>query len=297
MVPTYKRPEFLAVCLEAILTAEPTMAIHVFPDRGTNELEVCKQYAAVHHLTIQHAYHGNTFNMLMALKWAYDFGAQRVFVIEDDAIVEPSFFQWCRTALESKPDSFAACGWQFSPDQVVSEGPDISIPWYLSVCSCLPRKSLSQIVHHAVPEYFSDMGGYADKAFPTSFRKGTKHYEQDGLILRICESQAKSCVWPRKPKATHIGWRGYHMPEGKEPVGALEDRVELVKLAVKEPALLKRLMEGAEVPDMAHCEMCNKPLLSENKEARTICADCFHASRPSLAITSSFYYLPKESHV
>jgi len=268
------------------------MSLHVFPDRGTDESEICEKFGAEHHLTLQHSYHGNSFGMLMALKWAYQQSYERVFVVEDDAIVDQTFFSWCRQALGHVTEPFAACGWQYSPDALISDGPDVVIPWYLSVCACLPRKSLFGIVQHAVPEYFSDMGGYLDRVYPNSHRRGTLHYEQDGLILRVCESESRRCIWPRRPRATHIGWRGYHQTEGKELDGTLEERVALVKLALKDPSLLKRLMAGSAPPEMDHCERCQKPLLSSNKAARKICVECFHKDHPDWPITAgSHYYL------
>jgi hypothetical protein len=298
LVLTYKRSEFLWCALEAIKQAEPSMQIVVFPDRGTKEDEVCEHFNVEQHLTLKHLYDGNSYAMLTALKWAYDKMYERVFIVEDDAVIEPDFFSWCRKALETKPDSFAACGWQYSPDAMIGNGPDLLMPWYLSVCACIPRKSLYGIVQHARPEYFSDMGGYLDRVYPNSHRRGTRHWEQDGLVLRVCESEGKRCVWPRRPRATHIGFHGYHT-EGQQPRGTLEERVALAKLALKDPALLKRLMAGAVPPEMEHCSECDRPLLSENKEAIKICVACFHAKRPELPVTSgSHYYFPKleESH-
>jgi hypothetical protein len=215
--------------------------------------------------------------------------------VEDDAIIDPTFFQWCRTALTKHEDAFAACGWQYSPDAIISDGPDLQIPWYLSVCSAIPRKSLYGIVQHACPEYYSDMGNYLDRRYPNSHRRGTRHWEQDGLILRVAESESKRCVWPRRPRATHVGFRGYHMPGG-EIQGTLDERIALVKMAVKDPSLLKRLMAGAQPPEMGHCEKCQRPLLSENKKARTVCVECFHAEFPNLPVTSGSHYYLKESH-
>jgi hypothetical protein len=292
VVPTYKRPDFLYCCLEAIRAAEPELPLMVFPDRGTTEDEVCTKFNVQQFLTVEHSYHGNSYVMLEALKWAYEMAYERVFIIEDDAIISTDFFSWCRAALHSKPEAFAACGWQYSPDAIIREsGPDILMPWYLSVCACIPRKSLFGIVQHAHPAYYRDMGGYLDRAYPNSHRRGSRHYEQDGLVLRVAESEGKSCVWPRKPRAIHVGWHGYHT-EGKALEGTLEERVAIVKLASQNPQLLKKLMDGAKPPDVERCAKCQKPLLSENKEAIKLCVACFHSEFPNLPVTTgSHYYL------
>jgi hypothetical protein len=295
IVPTFDRSEFLFCSLEAIRAAEPNIPIHVFPDRGTKETEVTSQFEGVtEHLTIPHTFHGNSFNMLEALKWAYQENTRfdRIFVVEDDAIINGTFFSWCREALMSH--DFAACGWQYSPDALISDGPNLRIPWYLSVCTMIPRASLFSIVQHARIEYYSDMKGYLDRAYPSSNRRGSQHYEQDGLILRVMESESKRAVWPRRPRATHCGWAGYHM--GKERAqGSLQERVAVVKLALKNPSLLTRLMAGGRVPRFRHCEGCNKPLAAEDKESRIICVDCYHAEHLTLPVTTtSHYYLNQE---
>lgn len=293
LVPTYDRSEFLYCALEAIRGAEPSLPIHVFPDRGTSEQDICDRFGAVHHTTLAHSYHGNSFNMLEALKWAYQENNRwdLVYVIEDDAIIDPTFFAWCRNALTMWPDSFAACGWRYSPDALISDGPDLRIPWYLSVCAAIPRGSLYGIVQHAHLGYYSDMKGYLNRAYPNSNRRNSNHYEQDGLILRVMESESKRAVWPRRPRATHCGWRGYHMSK-ERAAGSLAERVAIVKLALRNPSLLTRLMNGGRVPEFRYCERCKKPLAAEDKVSRIVCVQCFHLQYPERAVTaSSHYYL------
>jgi DNA-directed RNA polymerase subunit RPC12/RpoP len=255
--------------------------------------EVCSRYNAIHHFTIATTYHGNSFNVLEALKWAHLQNVSLAHIVEDDAIVTPDFFQWSRAALESRPTLFAACGWRYSPDALPpADGPDIIIPWYLSVCASLPRRSLVAILQHAKPEYYADMKGYLDAAYPGSHRKGSMHYEQDGLCLRVCESMSQSCAWPRRPRATHVGWKGYHQPQGKEIPGTLDERIAVVRLLIKNPDLLQSMMSGSAPPDIAYCEDCQKPLLTANKKALIRCADCFHKTS-NVPRVSSHYYFPK----
>src|ERR1700690_941343 len=189
VVPTFQRRDLLYLCLEAIRESEPNIPIHVFPDRGTDELDICRRFNAVHHWTWVHGYHGNSANMLEMLKWAFHERYDRVYVIEDDALVDKTFFPWCRDALERHPESFAACGWEYSPNAIKGLGADAMIPWYLSVAACLPTASLATIVQHAGLDYYRNMQGYVDRTFPASPHRGTLHYEQDGLVLRVMEAQ------------------------------------------------------------------------------------------------------------
>lgn len=292
IVPTYQRSEFLYCALECIRAAEPAIPVHVWPDRGTDELAVCEKFGAVHHWTWQHTYHGNSANLCEAMKWAHSQNASLVYVIEDDCLVEPDFFSWCRAALRSHPEAFAACGWKYSPDALEGDGPDMLMAWYLSVAAALPRRSLAAIVQHARPEYYANMRRYLDRAYPASFRRGSEHHEQDGLVLRVCESESRRCVWPRRPRARHIGWSGYHM-SGKPFAGTLEERVGLIKLALANPTVLARLMSGGAVPEVQKCGECGKLVLSEERGVRIICVGCWHTRYPDLPVCSaSHYYLP-----
>lgn len=293
LIPTFQRTEFLYCALEAIRATEDDIPIHVFPDRGTNETEVCEKFGAIHHLGISHTYHGNSFVMLSALQWAATQSVGIVYVVEDDAIISPDFFQWCRAALIAKPLAFAACGWRYSPDAIISDGPDLLIPWYLSVCAAIPHGSLHQIVQHARPEYYSAMGSYLDSRYPNSAYRGSQHWEQDGLCLRVMESQSKRCVWPRRPRATHIGFHGYHQPNGQRLSGTLEDRVAVVRLAATHPEILAAMMAGGSPPRIAPCSVCGRPLpVTSAFDRCPVCIRCYHDARPGLAVTAtSHYYL------
>ena len=134
------------------------------------------------------------------------------------------------------------------------------------------------------------MKGYLDRTYPNSNRRGSMHYEQDGLILRVMESESKRAVWPRRPRATHCGWRGYHMSKEKMQ-GSFEERVAIVKLALKNPSLLKRLMSGGRVPEFRSCEECKKPLAAEDKVSRIVCVECYHKEYDVSITSSSHYYL------
>lgn len=291
-VPTFDRSEFLYVCLEAIRAIEPNIELHCFPDRGTDETAICAKFDAIHHVTVQHSTHGNSMNMLQAYKELYQSNSRydRFFVIEDDCIVDASFFSWCRNALKMWPDVFAAAGWRYSPDALISDGPDLRIPWFLSVCACLPRSSVFSIVQHARPEYYNSMKSYLDRAYPNSPKRGSMHYEQDGLILRVMESESKRCVWPRRPRATHCGFRGYHMSKDRLQ-GSLEERVAILKLVLKEPALLNKLMAGGKVPDLSKCSRCSRPLISAEKTGIIICASCYHSLIDRPQTSSTQYYV------
>ena len=297
IVPTFQRSDMLAVTLEAIIAADSTLPIHVFPDRGTSERIVTSRFPSVtEHLTWDHRYSGNTCNVLESLKWARTKNPDVVYIIEDDAIIDPTFFDWSRAALAASPRLFAACGWRYSPDALppAPNCADTLIPWYLSVAAALPRHSLDSIVRHATLSYYSDMKHYLDAAFPQSHRRGSQHYEQDGLCQRILESESRVCAWPRTPRATHIGFRGYHMPQGQELHGTLDERIRIIKLLLKNPSMLQSLLNSGIPPNIDYCDKCRTPLLTTDQSASVRCVQCFHAAHPSRPQTSQFhYYFPR----
>lgn len=294
IIPTFQRSDLLFLCLEHIRAVEPDIPIHVFPDRGTDERDICNCFGAVHHWTWMHGYHGNSANMMEALKWAFHERYDRVYVIEDDALVDKTFFDWCRTAFERHPDAFAACGWEYSPNRINGLGTDVMLPWYLSVAACLPASSLATIVPHANLDYYRDMQAYCDQTFPASSHRGTLHYEQDGLVLRVCEAQRKRCVWPHKPRALHCGWYGYHQG-GEAPQGTLEERVELMRLAVKNPEILRGIMTGGRLPGVGKCMECELPMAIERTGDGVMCRKCFEGKWPERAIGVGQYYLRTDS--
>lgn len=295
-IPTYQRSAFLYVCLENIRKSEPDIDIIVQPDRGMDESEVCGIFNAMQRKTPDHKYHGNSFNMMDGLKHCYEAGYDRVFVVEDDCIVDSTFFDWARKALDQpkqwNPFPFAASGWIYSPDADGIDGPDVCATWYLSVCSAIPRRSLEKIVVHANEDYYKNMKKYCDKTFPRDPQCGSQHYEQDGLILRVANSVGERITWPRKARSKHIGWHGYHCPHGKVPEGTLMKQVAVVHMAIANPDVMRQLMAGAEPPEVVTCRDCNKVLVSVNKKATLVCVECFHLKHPDAPRAAvSHYYL------
>lgn len=293
-IPTYRRSAFLYCCLEAIRKAEPDIEIIVQPDRGTEEIEVCNKFNAGIRMTPKHTHHGNSFNMIEGLKYCYEAAYDRVFVIEDDCIVDPTFFDWARKALDHpkawNPNPFAASGWIYSPDAPPEDGPDVCCNWYLSVCSAIPRRSLEKIVQHAHEGYYKNMKKYCDETFPKDPQCGSQHYEQDGLILRVANSVGERITWPRRARSIHIGWHGYHCPHGKVPAGDLMKQVAVVRMAIENPEIMRQLMNGAEPPQVVGCRECGKILVSTNKKAALVCVECFHKKHPQAPVAAKSHY-------
>ena len=298
MIPTFHRPAFLYLCLEAIRRAEPKIDIWVFPDHRTEDevADACKPFSVTIGKTERHSSHGNSRNVMEAIRQARNGSCGVLYHIEDDAIVHPDFFEWARQALLRKPEAFAACGWECPPLKAQASGPDVMMPWYLSVASAIPRASLEEIAKHAVPEYYADLKGYADRTFPGPY-VGSNHWEQDGLILRLAMAKGARFLWPRIRRVEHIGWHGYHM-KGAAPEGTLAEQIAVTRLVMNNPVLLKRVMNGEPPPSGRHrfCRECGEAFLTNEKAGDyppplIACSPCFHKSHPELPITgAAFYY-------
>lgn len=225
VVTTYKRPELLHCCLKRIRAAEPVIPISIFPDRGSlyepetaNALKHFLNGNTQANFVPEHDYHGNSFNAMEALRWAFNEGWERIYYIEDDVMIHPDFFQWHREILEDCPGLFGSMGWIFNRHAPISD--DILLqPWYYAIGTCFPREKLELVVRHATPRYYADMRGYIESAFPKSNLNspfGIQHFEQDGLIQRVLDLDKSQTASPGIAKCDHIGAFGYNRGWSKE---------------------------------------------------------------------------------
>lgn len=219
LVTTYKRPEHLYCCLKRIRMSEPAIPVAIFPDRCTAsdyETEVALRYFRNSHTQVHtvpdHDYHGNSYNTMEALRWAYNEGFDRVFYVEDDVMVHHDFFAWHRFQHDLWPRVFATMAWIFNRHAPITD--DVMFqPWYYAIGICIARKKLELIIQHATPKYYADMPGYVEKTFPGSQLNtpfGIQHYEQDGLIQRVLDVDKTQTISPGITKCSHIGSFGYN---------------------------------------------------------------------------------------
>lgn len=237
IVPTFDRPEMLWLCLEHIAACPEAkhQDVRVCVDRRnsiaaplTELAQLQDRYSALNvslRFTPRHTHHGNSFNVLTALRQAYADDAEfdRFFLVEDDVLVSPEFFRW-HNRVECQESPAASIGVR-----------DPGHGAYASLGVCLPRTTVAAILEHAVLAYFRDMRGYCRFAFPPS----PFDCEQDGLIARVLAGQR--VAWADPPVCSHVGWYGYHRTKTRRPTGTLEERVAQVKAAITDPRALAAL--------------------------------------------------------
>lgn len=219
VIPTYRRPEMLFYCLSLIKAIEPNIPVAVFPDRGTaNEKELtdvleCFDPETTRAMWVpEHDYYGNTFNVMEALRWAYNSGIALTYYIEDDVMIHGDFFKWHREMHEEHDDIFAAMGWVFNHYAPITTDTMFQ-PWYYAIGTSFTRRKLGLIVQHATPRYYEDMPKYVEKVFNKSILNSPvniTHYEQDGLIQRVLDVDRSQTVTSGMGRCSHLGVFGYN---------------------------------------------------------------------------------------
>jgi len=226
IIPTFSRPEMLQHCLEHLM-AVPEIGDFdraVFVDnhimRPPPLAEIAIVLGKFSEVTMSlrppNPYRGNSSNIMLAYAGAFEEGRERVFLVEDDVMVEPGFFRW---HLETQREKlFCSIG-------ISRPGVARTTEMYASLGVCFSRESLGLIVPHAVPEYFRNMNQYCAKHFRGGPNVGT---EQDGLILRIMKQAKGTAIFADPPVARHIGWYGYNRGLHARPKGTLQERYAAV---------------------------------------------------------------------
>jgi hypothetical protein len=256
LVPTFRRPEYLWLCLEQLEKCEGvqnlqiviTIDNHLRWSYDPEVLRVARAFATrlPLQITVRSAHHheGNSTNVLLAYGEALAAGARHIFLVEDDILVLPDFFRWHYAIQDREPEIFASVA---SPNKHVADWPRRGVPGgyftsaaYASHGVCLPARSVELLVEHITSAYLSYMPGYLAKRFPHS-RLGPQFCEQDGLIDRIIEERSLRNAWPCAPRAFHTGFWGYHRTEKTRPGGSLEKKVAALRQIVSDTKTLNSL--------------------------------------------------------
>lgn len=187
----------------------------------------------------QHNFEGNSMNVLEAYKDAYNLEDVRfVYLVEDDVLVQPDFFAW-HEAVQSAGDFM--CSVAYRCIRNIEARRDVANPSayftsardYASVGVCWRREKLAPVVEHATTEYYKDLGAYIARVFAGN-RFEADFGEQDGLIMRCMWTTGGIVAWPYVPRAFHMGWYGYHRPDGKRPDGLLNDKISALRATIYE---------------------------------------------------------------
>ena len=256
LIPVFRRPEFLTVCLEYIRAATYCDNYHyVFLcDFGysLDNLQVINQFPLSKEI-IKRGKHKfkpitkQSYNLLEGYRYAVELGAEKVYLIEDDIFIANDFFKWHEQAQQLHPLTIATAN-----NNTKFEVSNDLTQWYLganadyqSLGVCWDAELLKELVlPHANDNYYKDPVGYCIKHLPGNII-GRHFVEQDGLIRRCIQDKVQA-LFPHVPRAFHAGFIGYNR-RGRKPEGVTVDqKAKRVKEIATDPELMKRYVERPE---------------------------------------------------
>jgi hypothetical protein len=286
LIPTYMRPEYLALCLEHLAAAEGSRDDKQYwicqdmrfedQHRYGMQLRWTKEVLDKSPLPVRyierkpHGWHGNSFNTMEAYKEAYGTDARYVYLVEEDVLVTSDFFRWHEAVQEVEPNTMCSIGYRCSrnneartnivdPSAYFTTARD-----YASIGVAWRRERLGPLTLHGKSEYYVSPSAYILEHFAGN-RFAGDFCEQDGLIMRLMWEERAFTAWPYVPRCYHMGWYGYHRPNGKRPEGQLAAKIQGLRECLRDRV---RLLAAA--PDFGDIEpyddRLNQPFTSLHKE-------------------------------
>lgn len=222
MIPTLHRPEFLALCLENLAnTSEPDLDVRICLDFSTAERLDEVDYVRDTYYPSAWLYHAaphidapsGCWNILNSLKHGYDSGAEYVFLVEEDVLVYPNFFEK-HSEMQNSGDYFATCG------RLRQEH---SGPYYTNPGACFKREKLAELVEYINDDFFRDRRGYMDRRFGV-FDEASDL--DDGLIRRVIRYTGSEVKYPDNAIVAHQGFHFYNKIDQYKNEGTIEQRIK-----------------------------------------------------------------------
>jgi len=224
VMPTFARPEMLAHALMHLAKAEDLPPVHIFLDSGAPEgrldevrwvRDTYLPQAALHQQASHMPVTSGTWNILKSMEFGYYYGAEYVFIVEEDVMMRHDFMAR-HEAVRTSGNYKATCGRRV-PAFFKKYG-DL----YTNPGSCLTQKLLSVLVHHINDEYFANTGGYIRKTF------GHEPYNSsldDGLIRMVMLETGWKCGYPEEPICAHQGFHWYDEIDIYSNRGTIQEKI------------------------------------------------------------------------
>ena len=251
VVPAYERPEYTRVTLEYIHRARgiEDKDIWLFLDNHLGD-DFGKIYddqrsnfglASYGFCQLPEDTYGNSRNLILALKAAYESGAERIFLIEDDIIVAPDIFEW-HEAILNEVNPFVSCATSLNR----SAHFQINGPNAMDESIKDPnayKKVFGAYSSHAVAFTRENLGVLLiriDSALEWGDWRPGK--EQDILIQNIMSSiyfPNAGSAWPYVPRAFNVGIYSYHINTGMKFNGTLEEKCAALRRTITDPDKLR----------------------------------------------------------
>jgi hypothetical protein len=157
-----------------------------------------------------------SWNILGALKSGYETGSPYIFLVEEDVLIRPEFFQR-HLEMQNSGDYFVTCGRRCGR---------MPLDFYSNPGSCYKREKLGLVVPHICMSYFANQAAYVEKHFPGMDDAGVL---DDGLIRRVMRSVGGKAIVAEPRICSHIGWHYYGRLEPWIVKGTIEERIEQLR--------------------------------------------------------------------
>lgn len=228
VMPTLRRPEFLALSLEKLSQTPQSDQLDVriyldwSPNSRIDEVEYARDtyfstaeiFQAKEHAKVL----SGCWNILNALKAGYEADADLVFLVEEDVMVKPEFFQW-HLSRHANNDYFVTCGRHLK---------GFPFDFYSNPGTCYSRAALDLIVPHINDDFFRDTAAYLNKTFPSMI--GMDGTLDDGLIRKVQRSVNGKVLCAEPAVAVHQGFAYYdRLNEYRNHGKTLPERIENLK--------------------------------------------------------------------
>jgi hypothetical protein len=225
VIPTFNRPEVLAHCLMKLDKAlNPPDDVRIFldnsPEKRVEEVTWVRDTylprALVFHAPPHQSVSSGTWNILNSIRGGYETESDWVYILEEDVLIFPRFFNVHRELRESG-DYLATCGRRLQ--KFFERYGDL----YTNPGSCLRRDLLTTLVPHINESYFAGTAPYIEKTFGRTFFNSSL---DDGLI-RMCIWQMGGQVkYPDTPICAHQGFDWYNEIDiYSNNEGSLEEKI------------------------------------------------------------------------
>ena len=229
VIPTFSRPEFLALSLEKISQAEDAPDdIRIFldtcSDQRLNEVEYVRDtylptadiFRAGLHIIVP----SGSWNILNSLKQGYSTGAEIIYLVEEDVMVRPEFFR-VHKDLQESGDYFVTCGRKLK---------NRDDTYYSNPGSCYRREKLESVMPYITPQYFVDQEGYLSRLFPHMDDAGIL---DDGLVRRVMQSVHGKAKCAVPSICSHQGFHYYNKFAQYKTCGSIEERIAQLRVMLE----------------------------------------------------------------
>lgn len=265
VVPCWRRPAFLQICLEQIEACPESKQVRVIvaPDHREDLpfdfdcVTVAQSFSKRLDLGIckvpSHNYRGPSHCALFALGEAYKLQPRLVYYVEEDVFIGLDFFRYHRAVQRTAGIAVSIGGRNPSLADSLERrtGSFFVHDEYSPVGVCFKATALAKILQHNQPEYLRSPMEYCHRVFPNSHAPAGR-VEQDGLVARVIEAEKFKVAWPYVPRCFHAGWYGLNRP-GLQAPGPIPKQVEFIRSILNDAAAINAREDNYK--DIAPCDL------------------------------------------